>query len=89
MTHKKRITKIIASVLSVVMVLGVIVLVSPSEAQAISVGATDAGFYSIAYGENGATTFGMGDQIRVISYTRQGKSKNKDCSSSYFLSHSR
>ena len=36
MTHKKRITKLIAGVLSVVMVFGVLMFVSPTEAQAIS-----------------------------------------------------
>lgn len=53
MTHKKPITKLIAGVLSVVMVFGVLMLVSPTEAQAISLNATDTGFYNLAYGANG------------------------------------
>lgn len=77
MTHKKRITKLIAGVLSVVMVFGVLMFVSPTEAQAISLNATDAGFYNLAYGANGATTFGAGAQIRVINKTRADKGKSK------------
>ena len=77
MTHKKRITKLIAGVLSVVMVFGVLMFVSPTEAQAISLNATDAGFYNLAYGANGDTTFGAGAQIRVINKTRADKGKSK------------
>lgn len=77
MTHKKPITKIIAGVLSVVMVFGVLMFVSPTEAQAISLNATDTGFYNLAYGANGATTFGAGAQIRVINKTRADKGKSK------------
>ncbi len=77
MTHKKRITKLIAGVLSVVMVFGVLMLVSPTEAQAISLNATDTGFYNLAYGANGETTFGAGTQIRVINKTRADKGKSK------------
>lgn len=77
MTHKKPITKLIAGVLSVVMVFGVLMFVSPTEAQAISLNATDAGFYNLAYGANGATTFGAGAQIRVINKTRADKGKSK------------
>ena len=77
MTHKKRITKLIAGVLSVVMVFGVLMFVSPTEAQAISLNATDTGFYNIAYGANGATTFGADAQIRVINKTRADKDKSK------------
>ena len=77
MTHKKPITKLIAGVLSVVMVFGVLMLVSPTEAQAISVNATDTGFYNLAYGANGATTFGADAQIRVINKTRADKGKSK------------
>lgn len=77
MTHKKPITKIIAGVLSVVTVFGVLMFVSPTEAQAISLNATDAGFYNLAYGANGATTFGAGAQIRVINKTRADKGKSK------------
>ena len=74
MTRKKRITILIAGVLSVVMVFGVLMFVSPTEAQAISLNATDTGFYNLAYGANGATTFGAGSQIRVIKQDprRQG-----------------
>ena len=77
MTHKKPITKLIAGVLSVVMVFGVLMFVSPTEAQAISLNATDTGFYNLAYGANGATTFGAGAQIRVINKTRADKGKSK------------
>ena len=77
MTHKKRITKLIAGVLSVVMVFGVLMFVSPTEAQAISLNATDTGFYNLAYGANGATTFGAEAQIRVINKTRADKGKSK------------
>ena len=77
MTHKKPITKIIAGVLSVVMVFGVLMLVSPTEAQAISLNATDTGFYNLAYGANGDTTFGAGAQIRVINKTRADEGKSK------------
>ena len=77
MTHKKPITKIIAGVLSVVMVFGVLMLVSPTEAQAISLNATDTGFYNLAYGANGETTFGADAQIRVINKTRADKGKSK------------
>ena len=77
MTHKKPITKIIAGVLSVVMVFGVLMFVSPTEAQAISLNATDTGFYNVAYGANGDTTFGEGAQIRVINKTRADKGKSK------------
>ncbi len=77
MTRKKTITKILASVLSVVMVFGVLMFVSPTEVQAISVDATDTGFYNLAYGANGDTTFGVGSQIRVINYTRTGKTKSE------------
>lgn len=77
MTHKKPITKIIAGVLSVVMVFGVLMFVFPTEAQAISLNATDTGFYNLAYGANGATTFGAGAQIRVINKTRADKGKSK------------
>ena len=77
MTHKKPITKIIAGVLSVVMVFGVLMFVSPTEAQAISLNATDTGFYNLAYGANGDTTFGAGAQIRVINKTRADKGKSK------------
>lgn len=77
MTHKKPITKIIAGVLSVVMVFGVLMFVFPTEAQAISLNATDTGFYNIAYGANGETTFGADAQIRVINKTRADKGKSK------------
>ena len=77
MTHKKRITKLIAGVLSVVMVFGVLMFVSHTEAQAISLNATDAGFYNLAYGANGDTTFGAGAQIRVINKTRADEGKSK------------
>ena len=77
MTHKKPITKIIAGVLSVVMVFSVLMFVSPTEAQAISLNATDTGFYNLAYGANGETTFGAGEQIRVINKTRADKGKSK------------
>ena len=77
MTHKKRITKLIAGVLSVVMVFGVLMFVSPTEAQAISLNATDTGFYNLAYGANGDTTFGAGAQIRVINKTRADEGKSK------------
>lgn len=77
MTRNKHITKIIAGVLSVVMVFGVLMFVSPTEAQAISLNATDTGFYNLAYGANGATTFGAGAQIRVINKTRADKGKSK------------
>ena len=77
MTHKKPITKIIAGVLSVVMVFGVLMFVSPTDAQAISLNATDTGFYNVAYGANGDTTFGEGAQIRVINKTRADKGKSK------------
>ena len=49
----------------------------PTEAQAISLNATDTGFYNLAYGANGATTFGAGAQIRVINKTRADKGKSK------------
>ena len=77
MTHKKPITKIITGVLSVVMVFGVLMFVSATEAQAISLNATDTGFYNVAYGANGETTFGAGSQIRVINKTRADKGKSK------------
>ena len=77
MTRNKHITKIIAGVLSVVMVFGVLMFVSPTEAQAISLNATDTGFYNLAYGANGATTFGAGAQIRVINKTRADEGKSK------------
>ena len=77
MTRNKHITKIIAGVLSVVMVFGVLMFVSPTEAQAISLNATDTGFYNLAYGANGDTTFGAGAQIRVINKTRADKGKSK------------
>ena len=51
MTHKKRITKIRAGVLSVVMGFGALMLVPTTEAQAISLNATDTGFYNVSYGE--------------------------------------
>ena len=72
MTHKKPITKIIAGVLSVVMVFGVLMLVSPTEAQAISLNATDTGFYNVSYGER-ETIFGVGSQIRVENKLRTSK----------------
>ena len=72
MTHKKTITKIIARVLSVVMVFGVLMLVSPTEAQAIRLNATDTGFYNVSYGER-ETIFGIGSQIRVENKLRTSK----------------
>ena len=72
MTHKKPITKIIAGVLSVVMVFGVLMLVSPTEAQAISLNATDTGFYNVSYDER-ETIFGVGSQIRVENKLRTSK----------------
>ena len=72
MTHKKTITKLIAGVLSVVMVFGVLMLVSPTEAQAISLNATDTGFYNVSYGER-ETIFGVGSQIRVENKLRTSK----------------
>ena len=72
MTHKKRITKLIAGVLSVVMVFGVLMFVSPTEAQAISLNATDTGFYNVSYGER-ETIFGVGSQIRVENKLRTSK----------------
>ena len=72
MTHKKTITKIIAGVLSVVMVFGVLMLVSPTEAQAISLNATDTGFYNVSYEERN-TIFGVGSQIRVENKLRTSK----------------
>jgi|GEM_PF-2064210 len=72
MTHKKPITKIIAGVLSVVMVFGVLMFVSPTEAQAISLNATDTGFYNVSYGER-ETIFGVGSQIRVENKLRTSK----------------
>lgn len=72
MTHKKPITKIIAGVLSVVMVFGVLMFVSPTEAQAISLNATDTGFYNVSYSER-ETIFGVGSQIRVENKLRTSK----------------
>lgn len=72
MTHKKPITKIIAGVLSVVMVFGVLVFVSPTEVQAISLNATDTGFYNVSYSER-ETIFGVGSQIRVENKLRTSK----------------
>ena len=72
MTHKKRITKLIAGVLSVVMVFGALVFVSPTKAQAISLNATDTGFYNVSYGEK-ETIFGVGSQIRVENKLRTSK----------------
>ena len=72
MTHKKTITKIIAGVLSVVMVFGVLMLVSHTEAQAISLNATDTGFYNVSYEERN-TIFGVGSQIRVENKLRTSK----------------
>jgi len=72
MTHKKPITKIIAGVLSVVMVFGVLMLFSPTEAQAISLNATDTGFYNVSYDER-ETIFGVGSQIRVENKLRTSK----------------
>ena len=72
MTHKKPITKIIAGVLSVVMVFGVLMLVFPTEAQAISLNATDTGFYNVSYSER-ETIFGVGSQIRVENKLRTSK----------------
>ena len=72
MTHKKPITKLIAGVLSVVMVFGVLMFVSPTEAQAISLNATDTGFYNVSYSER-ETIFGVGSQIRVENKLRTSK----------------
>ena len=72
MTHKKPITKIIAGVLSVVMVFSVLMFVSPTEAQAISLNATDTGFYNVSYSER-ETIFGVGSQIRVENKLRTSK----------------
>ena len=72
MTHKKPITKLIAGVLSVVMVFGVLMFVSPTEAQAISLNATDTGFYNVSYSERD-TIFGVGSQIRVENKLRTSK----------------
>lgn len=72
MTHKKPITKLIAGVLSVVMVFGVLMFVSPTEAQAISLNATDTGFYNVSYEEK-ETIFGVGSQIRVENKLRTSK----------------
>lgn len=72
MTHKKRITKLIAGILSVVMVFGVLMFVSPTEAQAISLNATDMGFYNVSYSER-ETIFGVGSQIRVENKLRTSK----------------
>ena len=72
MTHKKPITKLIAGVLSVVMVFGVLMFVSPTEAQAISLNATDTGFYNVSYAEK-ETIFGVGSQIRVENKLRISK----------------
>ena len=72
MTHKKPITKIIAGVLSVVMVFGVLMFASPTEAQAISLNATDTGFYNVSYDER-ETIFGVGSQIRVENKLRTSK----------------
>ena len=72
MTHKKRITKLIAGILSVVMVFGVLMFVSPTEAQAISLNATDTGFYNVSYSER-ETIFGVGSQIRVENKLRTSK----------------
>ena len=69
--------KILAAALAFVMVFGVLMFVSPTEAQAISLNATDTGFYNLAYGANGATTFGADAQIRVINKTRADKGKSK------------
>ena len=72
MTHKKPITKIIAGVLSVVMVFGVLMLVSHTEAQAISLNAIDTGFYNVSY-DGRETIFGVGSQIRVENKLRTSK----------------
>lgn len=72
MTHKKRITKIIAGVLSVVMGFGALMLVPTTEAQAISLNATDTGFYNVSYEEK-ETIFGVGSQIRVENKMRTSK----------------
>lgn len=72
MTHKKPITKIIAGVLSVVMVFGVLMFVSLTGAQAISLNATDTGFYNVSYDERD-TIFGVGSQIRVENKLRTSK----------------
>ncbi len=67
---------VIASVLALVMVFSAFAFIAPKEAQAISVDATDTGFYNLAYGANGETTFGVGSQIRIINQTRLGESKS-------------
>ena len=70
-------TRIIAAVLSLVLVLGAVSFIAPVEAQALAINASDSGFYNVAYGTKGETTFGDGTRIRVINQTRANKSKSE------------
>lgn len=70
-------TRIIAAVLSLVLVLGAVSFIAPVEAQALAIDASDSGYYNVAYGTKGETTFGDGTRIRVINQTRANKSKSE------------
>lgn len=72
----KRTKSALAVLLALVMVFGIVAVITPVEAQAVEIQATDAGFYSLAYDTDGSTTFGEGTQIRVINQTRAGKNKS-------------
>ena len=68
----KHIYKILSSVLVLALVFGVLMFVFPTEAQSISLNATDTGFYNVSYDERN-TIFGVGSQIRVENKLRTSK----------------
>lgn len=73
----KRTKSALAVLLAFVMVFGIVAVIAPVEAQALSINASDSGFYNVAYDEFGNTDFEAGAKIRVINQTRANYNKDK------------
>lgn len=69
----KRAKSAFSGFLAFVLIFGIVAVIAPTEAKALEIDATDSGYYNVSYGEEGATTFGDGTQIRVINNSRAGQ----------------
>ena len=69
----KRAKSAFSGFLAFVLIFGIVAVIAPTEAKALAIDATDSGYYNVSYGEEGATTFGNGTQIRVINNSRAGQ----------------
>lgn len=69
----KRAKSAFSGFLAFVLIFGIVAVIAPTEAKALAIDATDSGYYNVSYGEEGATTFDDGTQIRVINNSRAGQ----------------